>query len=102
MKKIHIGVSAIQQTDNHTFEIAWSDGSKGAYRLSELQKICPCAKCHDESTGKKIVQESTIDSNVMAHGIKNVGRYGLKIKFTSGCSTGIFPFHLLHDMGKGL
>jgi DUF971 family protein len=100
MTRKHIAISAIQQVDNHTFEIAWMDGSLGVYRLSELQKACPCANCRDESTGQRRPPASPIDDNVKAHKIHNIGRYGLKIKFTSGCSTGIFPYDLLHQMAK--
>ncbi len=68
------------------------------YRLSDVQKICSCALCRDERTGEALVDESQIDPNVCAKKIVNVGRYALKIEFTSGCSKGIYPFERLYGM----
>lgn len=88
-------IRSISQKDNHTFTINWSDGVKRDYRLNEVQKKCPCAQCVDENTGKRVVDENSIDPNVKAFLIQNVGRYAIRIKFTSGCSSGIYNFDLL-------
>ncbi len=98
-----IKIKNINQVDQHTFSITWNDNIIGHYRLSELQKNCPCANCNDEQTGKKLIDSKTIDSNVSAKKISSVGRYALKIEFTSGCSTGIYEFDMLYEMiGKSL
>lgn len=91
-------VRAIKQKDNHTFTIVWSDGSSDDYRLSQVQRECPCANCRDEMTGKQLVDKNTIDEYVRAKRITNIGRYGLRIEFTSGCSTGIFGFDFLRKI----
>lgn len=93
-----IFVKEIMQKDNHTFVIRWTDGKIGEYRLNELQKRCSCANCIDETTGKRLLDESTVKSDVKATKIYNVGRYALRIQFSSGCSTGIYPFEMLHNM----
>lgn len=93
-------VRKIWQKDNHHFAIEWTDGLNAEYRLSDLQKQCPCAKCVDEATGKRLLDEKTIYEDVRAIRIENVGRYALKIQFTSGCSSGIYSFEMLHKMGK--
>lgn len=100
MKDLPILVRSISQKDNHTFTIVWSDGKSCDYRLSDLQKCCPCANCIDEATGQRLLNESTVKSDVKAVRIANVGRYALRIHFTSGCSTGIYSFDLLRSMGK--
>lgn len=99
MNEENISIKDIEQIDNHTFHITWCDGIKNQYRLSDLQKICPCAGCVDETTGKRIASKP-IDENVRAIGIQSVGRYALKIKFTSGCSTGIYSYSLLRNKPK--
>ena len=91
-------VRSIQQKDDHVFTIEWTDGMLADYRLSELQKRCPCASCVDESTGKRILDRDSIDDNVRAKRVKSVGRYALRVDFTSGCSNGIFGFDLLRIM----
>lgn len=93
-------IRSLVQKDNHTFTIEWNDGKIAEYRLSELQKQCPCARCVDELTGKRIVQESTINEDVRAKGIDKVGRYALRVEFTSGCSTGIYDFDMLRKMAN--
>lgn len=85
----------IFQKDNVTFAIEWNDGVISDYRLSELQKRCPCANCVDERTGRRLVDEATIDEDVRAKRIVSVGRYALRIEYLSGCSTGIYSFDML-------
>lgn len=88
-------VAKIWQKDNYTFSIQWNDGFIQDFRLSELQRNCPCAHCNDESTGKKLVDSKKIPDDLRAIFIRSVGRYGLRIQFTSGCSMGIYSFDRL-------
>ena len=90
-----LAIHAIKQLDNHTFQIDWIDGTVSQYRLSELQKNCPCASCVDETTGRRIKPAQSINENVQADNIQSVGRYALKIRYTSGCSTGIYSLEML-------
>lgn len=91
----HIAIKQIKQIDNHCFQIAWSDGVTEIYRLSDLQKCCPCAGCVDEATGERRAAASAVSIDVKAITIQSVGRYAIKIHFTSGCSSGIYDFGLL-------
>lgn len=91
----------IQQTGPYTFLIEWSDGIAQNFRLSDLQKMCPCANCVDEGSGRRILDQNTIREDVKARRIVNVGRYAIRIEFTSGCSTGIYSFDFLrHYSGE--
>lgn len=96
LKQPFLAIMAIEQIDNYSFQIRWNDGSLKSYRLSNLQRLCPCANCVDESTGQRIASPASVDELVTAVKIKSVGRYGLKIEFASGCSTGIYPFTMLY------
>lgn len=93
-------VKRIEQIDPYTFMIEWSDGKKGSYRLSDMQKICPCAGCVDERTGCRISDPKSVPETLQATKITSVGRYALRIFFTSGCNNGIFGFDVLHDLAK--
>ncbi|MBA2726836.1 MAG: DUF971 domain-containing protein [Parachlamydiaceae bacterium] len=95
MKTENSSITAIKQTDNHSFQINWNDGTQNQYRLSDLQKNCPCAGCVDELTGQRIATSKAVDEDVRAISIQSVGRYALKIKYTSGCSTGIYSYSFL-------
>ena len=94
----HLVIFNIRQKDNTSFAIEWSDGAIQEFRLSTLQRLCPCAKCVDETTGKPLLDPATVDENVRAISLRSVGRYGLQIKFTSGCSFGIYSFETLRRM----
>jgi DUF971 family protein len=95
-----IFIRTIRQKDHHWFTIEWSDGKISDHRLSELQRQCPCARCHDEKTGKQLMDPSKIDDDVKASRIVSVGNYALQIFFTKGCSKGIYPFWLLRQMNR--
>ncbi len=94
------GVKEITQKDNHTFAINWTDDKLLYYRLSDLQKNCPCANCVDEITGKRLQNEALLKDDVRAVNVISVGRYALRVQFTSGCSQGIFGFDTLRMCGK--
>ena len=100
MKNIPLFVIKIEQKDNYTFSIQWNDGSVQDFRLCDLQRMCPCARCADENTGKPLLDPQSISDDVKAVFIRNVGRYGLRIQFTTGCSMGIFSFDRLHQMKR--
>ncbi len=90
-------VKQINQKDDHTFSICWSDGKSGDYRLSVLQAQCPCAGCSVRPK-EGFSSAKPIDPAVRAVRIYNVGRYGLRIQFTSGCSAGIYSFDMLYHL----
>ena len=97
---LRLAIKQIKQIDNHHFQIDWNDDTTATYHLDKLQKNCPCAGCVDESTNirKPLATEmSLIAEEVRAKSIKSVGRYALKIQFTSGCSAGIYDFEFLRN-----
>jgi ATP-binding protein involved in chromosome partitioning len=88
----------LKKIDDQVFKIIWSDGTEQKLRMSDLQKNCPCAKCVEEYSGKRIIDPQSIDLNVGAYEIRAVGRYGLRVQFTKGCSTGIYSFDMLRKL----
>ena len=87
-------VREIKEEDRYHFSIHWLDGKKSLYRWSDIQCHCPCAKC--VGSGKTL----KIDSETEVERILRVGRYGLQLVFTKGCSQGIYPFSLLRDLDR--
>ncbi|NGX58686.1 MAG: Iron-sulfur cluster carrier protein [Chlamydiae bacterium] len=87
------------QVDSHTFQLTRADGEKMRYRLSDLQRFCPCAGCVDEVTGQRKKDLGSVDDQVKAKRVEQVGRYGLRIDFTSGCSNGIYSYDSLFVTG---
>lgn len=93
-------IRRIFQKDRYRFTIEWTDGKISTYKLSDLQRQCTCAGCRDEKTGRSLIDQRSIDEEVLAVQIVNVGRYALKIDFTKGCSKGIYPFAMLRQMNE--
>lgn len=100
MKQPPVLIKKISQKTNVIFVIEWSDGVIIDYRLGALQKRCPCAQCYDPVSGKQLCLDRQLDSDVRALRLMSVGRYALRIQFTSGCSKGIYSFAMLRQLAK--
>ncbi|MCH9626913.1 MAG: Iron-sulfur cluster carrier protein [Chlamydiales bacterium] len=66
--------------------IEWKEGEASVLRAESLQKECPCAHCKGGASALS-------DVAFLSH--DRVGRYGLRFRFSSGCSYGIYDFSLL-------
>lgn len=97
-----LAIQQIKQIDDYCFQIVWNDSRESIYRLSDLQKQCPCAGCVDEVSGQRKELAIPVPSDTRAKTVQNVGRYGLKIQFTSGCSSGIYDYSMLYKMSNFL
>lgn len=89
-------IKKISQKDRFTFAIEWLDGLLSEFRLCDVQNHCPCIACRE----KRLHKEINVYSDVKAFRIQSVGRYALRIEFTSGCSKGIYPYSLLRRISK--
>jgi DUF971 family protein len=94
-KDVSLKIRDIRQVDSYTFVIEWSDEVLNFYRLSDLQRNCPCAGCHAENS-----EFAYGDEDVKAISITNVGSYAIRITFASGCSRGIYDFQMLRQLGR--
>lgn len=91
-KKEHKGplfIRKIAQRDDETFTIEWTDNLVSVYHLKELQEQCPCASCQCRKQSH---------SGLSAIQISSVGRYAIKVIFTSGCSKGIYTYSFLRKL----
>jgi ATP-binding protein involved in chromosome partitioning len=93
-------VEKIIQKDKNTFSVEWSDGLTFDFRLCDLQKKCPCAGCTDEISGKRLLDEKTVPDDLKASSVETIGRYALRINFSSGCSKGIYSFDFLRQLAE--
>jgi len=85
-------IQLVQKT-RYAFLVKWSDGKQTEYTLPFLQKNCLCRNC-------TAIEKREVDPLVMADEIETIGKYALKIKFTSGCNHGIFPFDYLLELAS--
>lgn len=94
-----VAIDQMHYQGQRQLQILWTDGARTSVPIATLQQNCPCAACVDESTGKRRPQaEQRSADEVMAHSIDPVGRYAVKVKFSSGCSTGIYLLSLIREL----
>jgi DUF971 family protein len=80
--------------------IEWDDGHRGAYRLQELRRHCPCAACSHESEGSRtgeLLPVLTPGKNEL-RSIVPVGSYALQLEWGDGHRTGIYAFEFLRKI----
>lgn len=80
--------------------IQWADGTDLEYDFRGLRLACACAKCIDENTGEKLLTPAMVPLDVKAMTIESVGQYAIRILWSDGHSTGIYPFPLLRHVGE--
>lgn len=100
MKPPPILIKGINQKNNNTFTIEWTDGVVSDYTLDLLQRNCPCARCHEEASKKQNGDKGRLSVDLRALRIYSVGRYALRVQFTTGCSSGIFSYEQLRELSK--
>ncbi len=83
----------IKQKDAYTLTLIKGVEEIGNYRLSELQKNCPCTRCSEGSN-------RGLSEAVQAKRIQQIGRYALQITFDHGCSAGIYTYEYLRTLNE--
>lgn len=72
--------------------LKWGDGHETTYVARDLRLACRCAECIEETTGRKLIDPSTVPNNMRAKHIELVGQYAMLIQWSDGHSTGIYNF----------
>lgn len=80
--------------------IQWADGTDLDYDFRGLRLACACAKCIDENTGEKLLVPTMVPLDIQAMTIESVGQYAIRVLWSDGHSTGIYPFPLLRHIGE--
>lgn len=75
-----------------TITLRWDDGHETKYRARDLRLACRCALCIEETSGRPLLEPSTVPDNVRAKSISLVGQYAIAIEWSDGHSSGIYNF----------
>lgn len=97
MTETSIRPRVITKSDPSSLVVAWDDGHETRYSAAELRKLCPCARCVDELTGRPLLDPATVPDDLTQTDVRLVGNYGLSVRFADGHDTGIFPFRMLRE-----
>lgn len=94
-EKTQLAINKLYMKSTGLFTIEWNDQQVIDYKAEELQLRCPCARCHEAKKGNQPVELPV--KPVTIEIVEPVGHYALKIRFSSGCSMGIYPFEMLRS-----
>ncbi len=79
--------------------IDWSDGRRDRLPMLLVRARCPCASCVDEWSGKRLLNVTTLQPDVAARRLTEVGRYAVQVGWSDGHDTGIYSWELLRALG---
>jgi ATP-binding protein involved in chromosome partitioning len=87
--------------DKDEVTIVWDEGDEDRWSARELRARCTCAHCQSETTGERLLDPSTIPTDLKVQHMNVVGNYGLNVHFSDGHSTGIYRFIELRAAKRG-
>ncbi len=92
-------VKNIEQSNERTLKIQWTDDKESKFDVVRLRELCPCASCVNEMTGVRTIKPEDVADSIRPVQITSVGRYALNIQFTDMHSSGIYTFEYLRELG---
>ena len=90
----------IQPLGTDQLMIVWADEQISLLPNVLLQLNCRCAKCVDEMTGEVLIQEAQIDASARLLRVEMVGNYGVRLRWSKGCESGIYTFDHLQKLSS--
>lgn len=81
--------------DRGRVRIEWEDGAQTDYSAAQLRRLCPCAQCVNEMTGRRMLDPTSVPDDLTQTEVELVGQYAIALRFSDGHSTGIFTFAYL-------
>jgi DUF971 family protein len=87
--------SRVKRVNAFQTDIAWNDGHFSSYPSWYLRENCPCASCVEELTGRRMILQGSIPSNLERTNVEPVGNYALSFSWSDGHGTGIYTFDFL-------
>ena len=85
----------IMQESDSALRVTWADGRACLYEAPRLRRVCPCAQCVNEFTGKRVLRAEAVSDDLTIADVDIVGRYALTFRWSDGHDTGIYSFRYL-------
>jgi DUF971 family protein len=96
MSEVPTNIRALQP--DQVLELTWEDGRVTRLPYRFLRGECPCAACHDEWTGKRILDPSSIREDLKIEGMEPIGNYAIRLGWNDGHSSGLYTWETLHRL----
>jgi DUF971 family protein len=87
----------VRRRDPTRVEIDWEDGHTTSYTAAELRRLCPCALCVHELTGKRLLDPLSVPGALTQADVRMIGNYAISVVFSDGHRTGIYPWTYLRE-----
>ena len=81
-----------------SLHLTWADGLVQVLGARDLRIVCPCARCRDEVTGKRLLDPANVPLDTDLTRVWSVGNYALGMAFSDGHDTGIHTFKSLRAL----
>jgi DUF971 family protein len=89
---------AIRKVGGGTLAIEWKDGHHTSFEPVYLRERCPCARCVDETTGRRVFGSGQAAAGLEFRSAQVVGQYAVQIEFSDGHGTGLYAFDSLRRL----
>lgn len=73
----------------------WPDGCEVVIGARDLRLRCRCAQCIEETSGRPLLDPTTVPDNLRAKRIELVGQYGFSIEWSEKPCANIYNFREL-------
>ena len=99
-------VPKLKQLERREIDLVlrWRDGDEHTITYEELRFWCPCANCkprRKDAARKTALRNEVSRQRNEKPKAENVGGYGLRFTFESGCNSGIWSTDRLHAIATG-
>lgn len=78
--------------------VTWPDEREQDIDPATLRRACRCALCVEETTGKPLLDPSTVPEDIYPTDIIPMGNYAVAIHWSDGHTSSIYPFDALSAM----
>ncbi len=84
--------------DDEKLSFTWPDGTRSQVKNLDLRADCGCAVCVDEYSGEKLLKVEDLPKDIKPTEITPLGNYALKITWSDGHSSGIYPYKQIRKL----
>ena len=99
-------VPRLQQLERREIDMVlrWKDDTEHTIGYTELRYWCPCANCKPRREAESRIEVLRGEIDKLRNEkpkAENVGGYGIRFTFASGCNSGIWSTDRLHAIATG-
>ena len=95
---VPVRAARITPFPNGELGIVWEDGHESYYPGHYLRCACACARCVDEMSGRKILEDDRVPNDVEILELHPVGNYAISFRWSDGHDTGIYSYRHLRNL----